>query len=116
MGKESVETIKAESRGLRGTLEAELANGELVCIFPEGAITRKGSLGVFKPGVMKILKTSPVPVVPMVLGSAAVMVLFSLLTPAPGRATIEKYFPARAADASGRRVNTMGSPATASLS
>ncbi|MHB8629225.1 MAG: NADPH-dependent assimilatory sulfite reductase hemoprotein subunit [Aggregatilineales bacterium] len=28
MGKESVETIKAESRGLRGTLAAELANGE----------------------------------------------------------------------------------------
>ena len=35
------------------------------------------------------------PVVPMVLGSAVVMVLFSLLTPAPSRATIEKYFPTR---------------------
>jgi solute:Na+ symporter, SSS family len=32
-------------------------------------------------------------VVPMVLGSAFCMVLFSLLTRAPSRATIEKYFP-----------------------
>jgi SSS family solute:Na+ symporter len=35
------------------------------------------------------------PVVPMVLGSGVVMVLFSLLTPAPSPATIEKYFPSR---------------------
>ena len=40
------------------------------------------------------------PVVPMVLGSAAVMVLFSLLTPAPSRATIEKYFPSGETDVS----------------
>lgn len=33
------------------------------------------------------------PVVPMVLGSAVVMVLFSLLTPPPSSATILKYFP-----------------------
>jgi Na+/proline symporter len=31
-------------------------------------------------------------VVPMVLGSALVMAIFSLVTPPPGRATIEKYF------------------------
>jgi solute:Na+ symporter, SSS family len=37
------------------------------------------------------------PVVPMVLGSGAWMVVVSLLTPAPSRATIEKYFPAEAA-------------------
>jgi Na+/proline symporter len=35
------------------------------------------------------------PVVPMVLGSAASMVLFSLLTPPPSLATIEKYFPSQ---------------------
>jgi len=33
------------------------------------------------------------PVVPMVLGSAICMILFSLLTRTPSRATIEKYFP-----------------------
>jgi SSS family solute:Na+ symporter len=37
------------------------------------------------------------PVFPMVLGSAVLMILVSLLTPAPSRATIEKYFPPRAA-------------------
>ena len=33
------------------------------------------------------------PVVPMVFGSAALMILVSLLTPAPSEATIKKYFP-----------------------
>jgi 1-acyl-sn-glycerol-3-phosphate acyltransferase len=44
-----------------------LAEGDLVCIFPEGAITRDGTLGEFKGGVMKLLETNPVPVVPMAL-------------------------------------------------
>ena len=44
-----------------------LDEGDLLCIFPEGAITRDGSLGEFKPGVMKVLQTHPVPVVPMAL-------------------------------------------------
>ena len=46
---------------------AVLEDGELLCIFPEGGITRDGSLGEFKGGVMKILQTHPVPVVPMAL-------------------------------------------------
>jgi 1-acyl-sn-glycerol-3-phosphate acyltransferase len=41
--------------------------GDLVCIFPEGAITRDGELGEFKGGVMKLLETHPVPVIPMAL-------------------------------------------------
>jgi 1-acyl-sn-glycerol-3-phosphate acyltransferase len=44
-----------------------LADGELLCNFPEGAITRDGELGEFKAGVMKLLQTTPVPVVPMEL-------------------------------------------------
>jgi 1-acyl-sn-glycerol-3-phosphate acyltransferase len=44
-----------------------LDDGDLLCIFPEGAITRDGSLGEFKGGVMKILQTHPVPVVPLAL-------------------------------------------------
>lgn len=44
-----------------------LAEGDLVCIFPEGAITKNGELGEFKGGVMKLLETNPVPVVPMAL-------------------------------------------------
>jgi 1-acyl-sn-glycerol-3-phosphate acyltransferase len=46
---------------------AVLADGELLCIFPEGALTRDGQLGEFKGGVMKVLETHPVPVVPMAL-------------------------------------------------
>lgn len=44
-----------------------LDDGDLVCIFPEGAITRDGRLGEFKGGVMKLLETHAVPVVPMAL-------------------------------------------------
>ena len=44
-----------------------LEEGDLVCIFPEGAITKNGELGEFKGGVMKLLETNPVPVVPMAL-------------------------------------------------
>ena len=46
---------------------AVLADGELLGIFPEGGITRDGSLGEFKGGLMKILQTHPVPVVPLAL-------------------------------------------------
>ena len=48
-------------------IDAALAEGELVCIFPEGALTRDGNMAAFKSGVEKILKRRPVPVVPMAL-------------------------------------------------
>ncbi len=44
-----------------------LDEGDLLCIFPEGGITRDGELGEFKGGVMKLLATHPVPVVPLAL-------------------------------------------------
>jgi 1-acyl-sn-glycerol-3-phosphate acyltransferase len=44
-----------------------LSEGELLCIFPEGGITHNGELGEFKGGVMKLLETHPVPVVPLAL-------------------------------------------------
>ena len=46
---------------------AALRGGELVCIFPEGGLTADGAVGVFRPGVMKILESTPVPVIPMAL-------------------------------------------------
>ena len=46
---------------------AVLADGELLCIFPEGAITRDGELGEFKGGIMKVLEAHPVPVIPLAL-------------------------------------------------
>jgi 1-acyl-sn-glycerol-3-phosphate acyltransferase len=44
-----------------------LDDGELLCIFPEGGITADGTLQPFKGGIMKILETHPVPVVPIAL-------------------------------------------------
>ena len=44
-----------------------LDDGDLLGIFPEGTITRDGQLGEFKGGLMKILATHPVPVVPLAL-------------------------------------------------
>lgn len=48
-------------------IDAALANGELVGIFPEGMCTRDGQTNEFKPGVEKILARRPVPVVPIAL-------------------------------------------------
>jgi 1-acyl-sn-glycerol-3-phosphate acyltransferase len=45
----------------------ELRSGELVCIFPEGRLTPDGEVGEFRPGLMRALKETPVPVVPMAL-------------------------------------------------
>jgi 1-acyl-sn-glycerol-3-phosphate acyltransferase len=46
---------------------AALAAGEIVGIFPEGRLTHTGELNPFRPGVQRILATTPVPVVPMAL-------------------------------------------------
>jgi 1-acyl-sn-glycerol-3-phosphate acyltransferase len=44
-----------------------LDDGDLLCIFPEGAISRDGELAEFKGGVMRLLESNPVPVVPLAL-------------------------------------------------
>jgi 1-acyl-sn-glycerol-3-phosphate acyltransferase len=46
---------------------AELRAGHLVCIFPEGGLTPDGELRTFRAGMMRILRETPVPVVPMAL-------------------------------------------------
>ena len=48
-------------------VDKELAAGNLVCIFPEGGITRDGTIQPFRPGLERILAQRPVPVVPMAL-------------------------------------------------
>jgi len=48
--------------------DEELAEGNVVCIFPEGAITRDGEIHRFRPGIEKIIARRPVPVVPVSLG------------------------------------------------
>ena len=49
------------------SIAEELGEGEIVCIFPEGAITQDGKLAPFRPGIEKIVSRTPVPVVPVAL-------------------------------------------------
>ena len=64
--------IKAEGgpksliHSLRTATEA-LKNGELVCIFPEGALTRTGHTHPFQPGMLRILKGTNCPIIPVFL-------------------------------------------------
>ncbi len=44
-----------------------LEAGDLLCIFPEGALTQDGEIAEFRRGVERILEETPVPVVPMAL-------------------------------------------------
>lgn len=48
-------------------IDEELAAGHLVCIFPEGKLTKDGEVDTFKSGVDMILQRRPVTVVPMAL-------------------------------------------------
>lgn len=48
-------------------IDDALADGELVCIFPEGALTTDGAIAAFRGGVARILARRPVPVLPMAL-------------------------------------------------
>lgn len=46
-----------------------LDEGDLVCIFPEGGLTPDGTLQEFKSGLERIIKETPVPVIPMSLNN-----------------------------------------------
>ncbi len=48
-------------------IKRELEDGNLVCIFPEGRLSKTGDIDSFRPGIERILAETPVPVVPMAL-------------------------------------------------
>ena len=48
-------------------IDAALAAGEVVCVFPEGGLSADGAIAPFRAGVEKILARRPVPVVPLAL-------------------------------------------------
>lgn len=50
-----------------GEVEQALAEGHIVCIFPEGRLTSDGEMNEFMRGMDLILKRSPVPVIPIAL-------------------------------------------------
>lgn len=49
------------------SISAELQNGEVVCIFPEGRLTDDGNMMPFRSGIERIIARDPVPVVPLAL-------------------------------------------------
>ena len=44
-----------------------LNNGEIVGVFPEGGVTRSGPMQAFRPGVLRVLDGTDVPVIPAYL-------------------------------------------------
>lgn len=72
-------------------IDQALAEGEVVCIFPEGGLTSDGEIGTFRSGVERILARRAVPVVPMAIrglwGS-----IFSRRDSAPGRMRLPRRF------------------------
>ncbi|HVK56584.1 MAG TPA: MFS transporter, partial [Burkholderiales bacterium] len=48
-------------------VDKALADGDLICIFPEGKITHDGEVNPFRPGVSRILERRPVSVIPLAL-------------------------------------------------
>ena len=48
-------------------VDVALAEGEIVCLFPEGKLTLDGEIGAFRAGVERILAARPVPVLPIAL-------------------------------------------------
>ena len=62
--KESPEVYEAAFKAAQAVLD----DGELLCIFPEGGLTRDGELQPFKGGVMKLVEGRPdLPVIPLAL-------------------------------------------------
>jgi acyl-[acyl-carrier-protein]-phospholipid O-acyltransferase/long-chain-fatty-acid--[acyl-carrier-protein] ligase len=54
-------------RAALGEAREALRQDELVCIFPEGGITRSGQLLAFRRGVLKILDGAEAPIIPVYL-------------------------------------------------
>lgn len=57
------DTVEAAFRQIREALAA----GDLLCIFPEGQLTSDGEIDAFRPGIERILRETPAPVIPMAL-------------------------------------------------
>lgn len=60
-------TNRSSIRRAFNEVEQALAEGHIVCIFPEGRLTSDGEMNDFMRGMDLIIKRSPVPVIPMAL-------------------------------------------------
>ena len=72
-------------------IDRALAGGELVCVFPEGALTADGEIAPFRSGVEQILARRAVPVVPLALQGLWGSV-FSRRDSALGRSRLPRRF------------------------
>ena len=63
-------------------VKEELKAGHIVCIFPEGRLTKDGEMGGFRPGIERLVEETPVKVIPMAL-SGLWASLFSLNPESP---------------------------------
>jgi len=61
--KEDPELLARAYEKIHEALQAD----EIVCIYPEGMLTRDGEIGEFKSGIEKIIQRDPVPVIPVAL-------------------------------------------------
>lgn len=86
------------------SVDAELAAGNLVCIFPEGALTRDGNIDRFRSGVEQIISRRSVPVVPLALRGLWGSV-FSRHDTALGRSRLPRRFRAPIELISGKAVS-----------
>jgi 1-acyl-sn-glycerol-3-phosphate acyltransferase len=68
----------------------ELRAGQLVCIFPEGRLTTDGEVREFRPGMLRILKETPVPVIPIALSNLWGS-MFSRFAKAPWKRLPRRY-------------------------
>jgi 1-acyl-sn-glycerol-3-phosphate acyltransferase len=91
-------------------VDQTLADGGLVCIFPEGGITRDGEILPFRPGIERIVAARPVPVVPIALRGLWGSV-FSRKDSALGRMRLPRRFRARIEVAIGPPVPPEGATA-----
>ena len=62
---------KRDNPGLLDAAYAEISNalknGQIVCIFPEGMLTRDGNINQFRKGIERIMQETPVLVIPIAL-------------------------------------------------
>jgi 1-acyl-sn-glycerol-3-phosphate acyltransferase len=68
----------------------ELRDGQLVCIFPEGRLTRDGEIAEFRAGLLRILQETPVVVIPLALSNLWGS-MFSRFATAPWRRLPRRY-------------------------
>lgn len=62
-----ISTKKEQINAAMAEISQGLANGDVICIFPEGRLTYTGFMSHFRPGVEWIIQKNPTPIYPIFL-------------------------------------------------